>query len=204
MSLGAIVAAVVSTYLAGAVLPGPTFLFVTHTAVTSTRRHALCAAAGIAAGTVVLATLGVFGAHAVLGQSTLLDRVLHIGCGMLLIYLGVRIGLGSNAAHSMDAVRASLSAKQTFWRGVLTMASNPKAIMLFGTTLTALLSHPAAPVERLTVVLAVALTSACWNAILALTFSYRPVQRLYGRARPTLDRLAACVLAGIGLTVVFG
>ena len=88
----------------GAISPGPSFLFVTRTAVAVSRRASLAAAAGMGLGAALICLLALLGVRAVLAQAEELYIVFKVLGGAYLCFLAWRLWRGaSNAAPEIAA-----------------------------------------------------------------------------------------------------
>jgi len=109
-------------------IPGPAVLFVVSVAVGRGIRPGFNAALGILAGNVMYFALSTTGVAAVLVASSTLFGLLKLAGAGYLIWLGLRMlfkGAGQPAA--VTATREP----QTFLRGFLVQAANPKALVFF-------------------------------------------------------------------------
>lgn len=202
MSYAATLLTVLGVHLAASVSPGPNVLLIIQTASTSSRRTALAAAAGVATGALFLASAAALGLGLLLAGAGGLDRVLRVVCGLYLLYLGVAMWRG--ARHPMAGSQAGSVTRSAvvFRRGLFTNITNPKAAVFFGSVLTGLLP-PATPVwVRVAAVLICVLNSTAWHVLLAYAFSTGTVHRIYGRAKPTLDRVAGTLMGALGVRFV--
>ncbi|MFD2416330.1 LysE family transporter [Amycolatopsis pigmentata] len=190
--------AVVGVYLVVVMIPGPIFVFVVHTASTTSRRAAFAAAVGITAGTVVLATAAVLDARGILGHSTVLDRLLRIVCGLYLGYLGIKLWKSTRKPADVATDELTMPSRRFFWRGVVATVTNPKALLLLGGLFATLVPGGVSLGFRGVIVVAIAVATLCWHAALAMTFSTGLIQRAYGRMQTKLDIIAGTLFVGLG------
>ncbi|TWB19038.1 threonine/homoserine/homoserine lactone efflux protein [Nitrospirillum amazonense] len=81
--------------LLGAMAPGPSFVLVTRTAVTQSRRNGLAAAVGMGVGGTFFGTLALLGLTALLTQVAWLNMALRLAGGLYLLYLALRMWRGA-------------------------------------------------------------------------------------------------------------
>ena len=81
----------------GAISPGPSFLFVTRTAVAVSRRAGVAAAAGMGLGASTVCLLALIGVRAVLAEAEWLYIGFKLLGGAYLCYLAWRVWLGAKA-----------------------------------------------------------------------------------------------------------
>jgi threonine/homoserine/homoserine lactone efflux protein len=118
------------TALALVVSPGPDTMLILHYGLTSERRAALAAVAGVQAGLAVHTLLAIAGISALIAASPTLFRGLAVAGAAYLGWLGIQ---GLRGAAEWAAVGARLPASvEAAWRtAVLTNVPNPKVILLF-------------------------------------------------------------------------
>lgn len=199
MSPEAVLLTVFGVHLAASVSPGPNVLLIVHTAATASRRTALAAAAGVASGAAVLSAAAALGLGLLVAETVWLDRALRLVCGLYLVHLGVRMWRGADVEMRRALERSAQLGWLAYRRGLLTNITNPKSAVFFGSVLTGLLA-PGTPLwVRLATVAICMLTSAVWHTLLALAFSTDTAHRLYGRAKPVLDRIVGALMALLGV-----
>jgi homoserine/homoserine lactone efflux protein len=118
------------TALALVVAPGPDTMLILRYGLTSGRRAALAAVAGVQAGLIVHTLLAVAGISALIAASPALFRALSIAGAAYLGWLGIS-GLRGGGAFTVDGARPPVSAGVAWRDAVLTNVLNPKVILLF-------------------------------------------------------------------------
>lgn len=201
LSLVSIVAAIAI----GAISPGPSFVLVARTAIAGSRRAGLGTALGMGLGGMSFATLALLGLIALLQQVTWIYLGLKILGGLYLLYLAYRLWRGASAPLTVDT--SGHDGAAGFMRAVLiglfTQLSNPKTAVVYAGIFAALL-----PSQHLPLWLAVALPAAIfcvesgWYALVATAFSAGGPRRAYLSAKSWIDRLAAGVMAALGLRLI--
>ncbi len=197
-------AGVLAALTVGVISPGPSFVMVARTAVSSSRSNGLAAALGMGAGGVVFALAALLGLQAVLLAVPSLYLVLKVAGGIYLAYLGLRIW---SAAKQPLVVTSALSGRsaslpKSLALGFVTQVSNPKTAIVYASVLAAFL--PAAPslgfdVALVTIVFAI---EAGWYAVVALALSSERPRRAYLRYKAYVDRMAGGVMMLLGLKLV--
>lgn len=196
----------IATALAiGAASPGPSFVVVARTAVSSSRVDAVCAALGMGVGGMFFAVASLLGLHGVLLTVPSLYWVLKIVGGLYLVYLGVRIWLGANKPlfdQVIEPKSARKSASRSYWLGLTTQLSNPKTAIVYSSVFAAFL--PASP--PLSFNLAVAATvfsiEVGWYVFVAVALSATGPRVAYLRYKAWIDRAAGGVMVALGLKLV--
>ena len=197
-------AGVLAALTVGVISPGPSFVMVARTAVSSSRSNGLAAALGMGAGGVVFALAALLGLQAVLLAVPSLYMVLKVAGGIYLAYLGLRIW---SAAKQPLVVTSALSGRsaslpKSLALGFVTQVSNPKTAIVYASVFAAFL--PAAPslgfdVALVTIVFAI---EAGWYAVVALALSSERPRRAYLRYKAYVDRMAGGVMMLLGLKLV--
>jgi threonine/homoserine/homoserine lactone efflux protein len=195
---------IATTLALGAISPGPSFVMVARTAVSSSRADGLAAAIGMGAGGVMFAVAVLLGLHGLLLAVPSLYVVLKVGGGLYLAYLGWRIWRSARQPLDMSGLAAETNADiaKSLALGFATQASNPKTAIVYASMFAAFL--PAAPsVEfSLTVVALVFAIEAGWYALVALTLSSDRPRKAYLRYKAWLDRGAGGVMMALGLKLL--
>ena len=190
----------------GAISPGPSFLFVTRTAVAVSRPAGIVAAAGMGLGAALICVLALLGVRAVLSQAEWLYVGFKLLGGGYLCYLGWRLWRGAQGATSNDSDPSTLpvgSVGRSFWLALATQLSNPKTLLVIGGIFAALLParipvwmYVAIPVIQLFV-------ESLWYTFVAVAMSSPGPRHVYLRARGTIDRAAGCVLGVLGVRLIY-
>lgn len=189
----------------GAASPGPSFVMVARTAVSSSRVDAIFAALGMGVGGLFFAVVSLLGVQGLLLAVPLLYSILKIAGGSYLVFMGVRIWLGAGKPlfdQATELGSATRSAARCFTLGLTTQMSNPKAAIVYSSVFAAFL--PAAPsvAFNLSVVAMVFGIEAGWYVVVALALSASGPRGAYLRYKSWIDRVAGGVMVALGLKLV--
>jgi RhtB (resistance to homoserine/threonine) family protein len=190
----------------GAASPGPSFVFVTRTAIALSRRDGVAAALGMGVGGLVYGGLGLFGLQALLSQVEWLFMTLKVLGGLYLLWLA--LGLWRTAARPITVAQAAegrpRSVRRSFTMAAVTQLSNPKTAIVYGSIFAAFLpAH--VPGWTFAVLLPTIFTiEAGWYSIVALAFSSDRPRAAYLRWKRWFDRVAGTVMGGLGLRLILG
>ena len=198
-----------AVHLLALATPGPDFLLVSRVAISTSRRAALLAAAGIALGVMAWAALALAGLHLLFAQIAWLQGAIKIAGGAYLVYLGARMlqaslqqaPLGDNGGASAPVAVGDAAA---FRSGLLTNLANPKAAIYFGSIFATFLSGSTSAAAKAAMFALVSLESLGWFALVATLFSLPAPRRLYLRAQRWIDGVAGTAFALFGLRLVLG
>ncbi|AET94274.1 Lysine exporter protein (LYSE/YGGA) (plasmid) [Burkholderia sp. YI23] len=200
------VLAILFSLLLGAMIPGPSFVIVARNAIGISRADGLATALGMGVGGIVFGGVALAGLYTVLVAVEWLYIGLKVAGGLYLIYIASKIWRGAAQPMSMpardDAPVPARSARKSFWLGLTTQLSNPKTAIWYGSIFAALLPHH--PPLWCYVVLPpmVFAIETGWYTIVALGFSSERPREMYLRAKKWIDRIAASVIAALGLRLV--
>ncbi|WP_244818201.1 LysE family translocator [Caballeronia sp. Lep1P3] len=204
MTASAAVSGILLAILLGAMIPGPSFVLVARNAISLSRSDGLATALGMGIGGIVFGGIALAGLYTLLLAVEWLYVALKVAGGLYLIYIASRIWRGASqplAMPSGDAMRAG-SASRSFWLGLTTQLSNPKTAIWYGSIFAALLPHDPPLWCYFALPPLVFGIEFGWYTIVALCFSSRRPREAYLRARKWIDRIAASMIATLGLRLV--
>lgn len=188
--------------------PGPDFFFVSQTAASRSRREAMMGVVGISLGIVVWAGVALMGLHLILQKMAWLHRVISIGGGIYLCWMGwqlLRSAWAKNAQPSVEAeVKVALpQAGRSFIRGFLTNLSNPKAVIYFGSVFSLFVGDDVGAGARWGLFLLIIAETLVWFSLVAMVFALPTVRCSYQRLAKWIDGLAGVLFTGFGLHLIF-
>lgn len=189
----------------GAISPGPSFVLVARTAVAGSRTDGLATALGIGAGGVLFAVAALFGLHVVLNSVPWVDLGLKLLGGAYLILLGCLIWRG--ASRPLHLPDSSMEVRtrtffRSFWLGLLTQASNPKAAVIYASIFASLLPREVPRFVNFLLPLLIFIVEAGWYSAVAMTLSTTSPRALYLRSKVWIDRTTGGVMILIGVRLV--
>ncbi|UTH73659.1 LysE family translocator [Chromobacterium sp. IIBBL 290-4] len=198
------VASIIAALAAGVVSPGPSFILVAQTSLSSSRKNGIAAAIGMGLGALTFATLVLIGLHALLINLPAIYIVLKCLGGGYLLYLAVRIWRGAAAPLRLDApgVIGAGRARQSFWLALATMLSNPKAMVQYGAIFAALLPKDLTGAQGAAIALSIFALEAGWYTLVALVLSSPQPRAAYLRYKTAMDRTAAFVMLLLGIKLL--
>jgi threonine efflux protein len=181
--------------------PGPAFLAVSRTAISSSRAAGVIAAGGMATGALIWAVATLFGLDILFARAPWLYDAMRLGGAAYLIYLG--IGMLRSAWWRGDRMAsgdvAAMAGHRTFLRSLGVQLSNPKAAVFFGSIFVTLLPA-AAPLWVKGAALAIlGINEFGFYGLVALVLSAPRAQRIYGNAKRGLDALFGGFLTVLGV-----
>ena len=189
-----------------AIIPGIDFTMVLRYAMTTPKRVAFAAMAGIQAGVFIWGAASAVGLSALLTASETAFTALRIAGAVYLAYLGATLiwqARGGKSHQIETSTSAPTTALGAFWRGMLTNLLNPKVGVFYVAMLPSFI--PAGS-NHLVAGLALAsvhvLEGALWlGAVILLTTRIKPWFESV-RNRQIFDRIAGAIIIGFGLKLL--
>ncbi|WP_248324350.1 MULTISPECIES: LysE family translocator [unclassified Caballeronia] len=204
MTTSAVISAILLAILLGAMIPGPSFVMVARNAISLSRADGLATAFGMGLGGIAFAGIALAGLYTLLFAVEWLYVALKIAGGLYLVYIALRIWRGASQPLSMQTRGAQVtgSLRRSFLLGLTTQLSNPKTAIWYGSIFAALLpQHP--PLWCYFVLPSfVFCIEFGWYTVVALCFSSRRPRDVYLRAKGWIDRIAATMVATLGLRLI--
>jgi len=175
--------------------PGPNMLVII-SAATKSRKDGYITALGVGLGGII------WGLLAVSGIAIVFELFPKAALALRLFGAGYLIWLGYKAWQSSAPIRALARATPApFKTGLMVMMTNPKAVLYFGSILTAFVP-PHAPLWLLLLIVAMgSIQATIQNLITASVFSAPPVQRWFKAAHRLLQRVFGTLYIALGLGV---
>ncbi|MBB4212646.1 threonine/homoserine/homoserine lactone efflux protein [Rhodothalassium salexigens DSM 2132] len=187
------------------VSPGPSLLVVARTAVGSTRVAAAWTAVGLGLGSVVWGLGALFGLKLLFAAVPWLYTAVKLAGGAYLAWLAIMLWRHARtplATGHGGATPLGQTRRRAVRRGLFTQLANPKVAVFFGSIFVTLLP-PDPPAVFYAVLVPMVFAIECgWYLIVAYALSTDRLQGAYGRLKPTLDRVAGTVLAGLSVKLV--
>ena len=197
----AALATIAASFLAAALVPGPSSVSVMRTSLSSGARTGIATAMGVACGNSFYAACAAFGLVALLQASGAAFAVVKIAGGLYLLQLGIRMAMNRKRLALQAGEAQEIPFARAFLRGLLIDLSNPKTIMAFlGIFAIAFPAHPSLTLSLLSVAVIGAI-SLSWHCFLAHLFARPALRQAYGRAGQWIDRVAGAVISSFGLAL---
>lgn len=205
MEITAAVLGITGAVALGAISPGPSFVLVARTAVADSRTDGLATALGIGAGGVFFAVAALFGLHVVLNSVPWVYLGLKLLGGAYLICLGGLIWRGARRPLPLPETNTEVRSHtlfRSFWLGLLTQASNPKAAVIYASIFASLLPREIPLFVNFLLPLLIFLVEAGWYCAVAMTLSTTSPRALYLRSKVWIDRTTGGVMILIGVRLI--
>ena len=191
---------IVAALTVGVVSPGPSFVLVARTAVSSSRSDGVAAALGMGGGGLVFAGAALLGLQGVLLAVPSVYLVVKILGGLYLIYLGVRIWLSAKQPLPvLDAAAARTTRLRSLVLGFTTQVSNPKTAIVYASVFAAFMPATQSLGFDLTLVALVFSIEVTWYTVVALALSSERPRMAYLRHKARVDRVAGGVMVALGV-----
>ena len=195
-------AAIFGVLCVGTVSPGPSFVMVARTAVSSGQAEATAASLGMGIGGVIFAIAALAGLQALLLAVPTLYVVLKLAGGLYLAYLGVRIWRGAGerlTVSSEPATKREGSLLRFLIFGLGTQLSNPKTAIVYASVFATFLPNGVGFQSGVALVVMVFLLETSWYALVALVLSAEKPRKAYLRFKSLIDRVAGGMIFLLGM-----
>lgn len=189
--------AICTALFVGCVSPGPSFLLIASTSLSKGRKAGIQASAG----------MGIVGAGysaaASLGLAALIEATPPLFTGLKVVgalYLAwLSFGLWKDAKSTVQPADFTKKQLNPFLRGVITQASNPKTIVVYGSIFAAFM--PSVPEFWLFIALPVCcgLIEFVWYSVVTVIFTGKRSQAAYLSRKTVIDRIAATVMFALAV-----
>ena len=202
-SLLAILVPIAVIQTIGWATPGPNHLTIITASVTAGRAAGMRAAMGIAAGALTWSLIAVSGIAVIFELVRALYLALRIIGAAYLIYLGINAFRAARrgGVFNLSPNTASPATTKPFRTAYLVMMTNPKAVLFFGSILTAFIPPDGALWLMIVIALQIGILAAILNAFAALFFSVASVMRAFQNASFAVSILFGVLFCGLGALV---
>lgn len=199
------VIAIAGALAAGAVSPGPSFLFVARNSFALSRQHGFATALGMGSGAGFFAIIALLGIHAVFSAIPVAFWLLKVVGGLYLVYLAYRIL--RSARQPIQCLAPDGTVGISLWRayssGWFTQLSNPKTAIVFAGVFSALLPQSIPIHFYVTIPLVAFCIDAGWYFIVAFVLSAESPRNAYLRFKTVFDSTAGTVMGLLGVKLIF-
>ena len=198
------VIAITGALAAGAVSPGPSFIYVARNAISLSRQHGFATALGMGSDACTFAVIALLGLQAVFTAVPMAFWLLKIVGGAYLVYLASKIL--RSARQPLQQLNTDRTANMTLGRaylfGLLTQLSNPKTAIVFAGVFSALLPQDIPAYFYAAIPFAAFCVDAGWYFIVAFVLSSEAPRKAYLRFKAVFDSTAGCVMGLLGLKLI--
>jgi threonine/homoserine/homoserine lactone efflux protein len=191
--------------LVGWAVPGPNHLTIITASVTTGRTAGLKAAMGIASGALTWSLIAVSGIAVIFELVPSIYVALRLFGAGYLIYLGVNAfrAVRRGGMFSLDASAKSPATYAPFRTAYVVMMTNPKAVLFFGSILTAFIPADSSGWLMIIIVAQIGLLGALLNAFAAFLFSSATFIRTFQAASVWMSVLFGVLFSALGALVAW-
>lgn len=196
--------AVTVAILLGAMSPGPSFIVVARTAISSSRGRGVLAALGMGIGGSIVALAALVGLQLVLTAVPSVYRALQIAGAAYLLFIAYKLWIAAPKPLMLadgEAIDQS-SGMRAFLFGLGTQLSNPKTAIVYASVFTAALPEQASWVISVALVSLIFLVEFGWYALVAVAFSTVSARDVYLRGKTWIDRIAAGAMGALDVKIL--
>jgi threonine/homoserine/homoserine lactone efflux protein len=139
------------------------------------------------------------GLAALFGLVPWLYAAMKLGGAAYLIYLA--ISMWRSARQPLDAAPGRAQ-RQAFRNGVIVNLANPKSVLFAGAVIVVIFPAGLSATDSLLIVANHFAVEICVYSAMAFCLSTAPARAAYLRIKTHADRIAACILAALGLRLL--
>lgn len=194
----------VIAHLLAVISPGPDFVVALRNSLQYSRKTGVWTALGFALGIVVHVSYCVGGIALIIAHSPVIFRLIKMGGGLYLIYLGIQSFRAKNQHYRFDE-----KAKQDVaWyvglkMGFMTNVLNPKATLFFLSIFTVLL-EPGTPLWVMLVAgILMVVNTFLWFTLVAYLFTQKRIRKVYVQQQGVIHHVLGVLLVVLGLVVLW-
>ena len=204
-SLVAVLFPIAMIQFVGWATPGPNHLTIITASVTAGRSAGIRAAMGIAAGALTWSLIAVSGIAVVFQLMPPFYVGLRLVGAAYLIYLGVNAFRSAKrgGVFKLQPEKVSPATTAPFRTAFLVMMTNPKAVLFFGSILTAFIPADGSGWLMLIIAAQVGVVAALLNTFAALFFSSPPIMRGFQAASYPMSMVFGVLFVGLGSLVAW-
>ncbi|MBY5926434.1 MULTISPECIES: LysE family translocator [unclassified Halomonas] len=196
-----------AVHLLAVIAPGPDFAVTIRQSVLLGRRAGVGAAIGIGAGISVHVGYTLLGAGALMHAAPWLLHVAGVIGASYLLYLGTsfirQASIDTAELELAQQGQRTETLRQSFWRGFLTNATNPKATLFFLAVFTTIVSASTPLSIQMLYGGWMCLVNAGWFVLVSLVFTHRSLRQRFLMSRGWIERGMGLLLIGLASTLLW-
>lgn len=191
--------------IVGWAVPGPNHLTIITASVTGGRPAGIRAALGIAAGALSWALIAISGIAVVFELFPSIYVALRLVGAGYLVYLGINAFRAARRGgmFNMDTTANSPATYAPFRTAYFVMMTNPKAVLFFGSILTAFIPSEGSVWLMLIIAAQIGILGAALNIFAAVFFSSEAFMRSFQAAGNWMSVLFGLLFTGLGTLVAW-
>lgn len=184
--------------------PGPATLAISTTAMNQGRKQGLVLASGILTGSIFWSCAAAFGLGALLYANVWLFETLRYMGALYLLWLAYK-SLRSAAQKDvmLTPYRAEVASRSLYFKGLALHLTNPKAILFLGALYSLGMPSTVTTQGLISVIVMLAIQSACVNFGYAFLFSNPKVRRGYFKMKRLFDGLFGVLFGIASIKILF-
>jgi len=185
--------------------PGPDFFMVLKNSLTISLKAGVYTTLGIALGSNITFTIGLFGLGIVVASSKLLFTIIKVIGAAYLIYLAIKSLLATVRLEEPQLVYAepSLSSLGQYFKiGLLCNLSNPKAFMFVVALSTYAIKHGSTNLDNLCIVLVSGINTIIWFTCVACLFGTVKVRQVFYQNQRWINIIFAIILFYVAIQII--
>lgn len=186
--------------------PGPDFFMVLKSAMTSSRKAGIFTTLGIATGSTIIFTVGLFGIGAVLASSKWLFLLLKIAGSLYLTFIALKSIFAKISIEEPQLVYATndISPMSSFYKiGLICNLTNPKAFMFIVSLSTYAISHGGNDLtDVMTIILGSGVSTLLWFTTVSFIFGNFKVRKIFYQKQRIINLLFGMILLYVAAEII--
>lgn len=178
-------------HLSAAISPGPSVIFVAHTAANTSRKAGIMAALAMGVGAGVWAAVSLFGLDVVVSNLPLGLRLLQLTATLFLLWTGIKMILN---ARQNQTDQKDIAATGPFKEALTLQLSNPKVIAFFSSIFLIAMPTEASYSFRALVLLTICFNEVAWYTFVAILLSTPKNQIIFRKYKSILSTTCGLIL----------
>ena len=183
----------------GVISPGPSFVLVSKTAMSSPRAVGIALCLGMALGAMIFALLASIGLYLILETVPWFYTLLKIFGGLYLGFLAFKLWKSGSEPISSHSKASSNKLFRSFVLGLITQLSNPKTAIIIAGIFAAFMPQNPPPFSYILLCALAFIIDLAWYSLITVALSTRKAQSIYIRYKTQICRTSAGLLGLIGV-----
>lgn len=182
--------------------PGPDFLYVSRTAMSSSRRAAIATALGVTTSMVIWAGLSCVGLGWLFERYAWLQQTIAFLGGLYILWMGLRLLWGASRGPRTLTANAPVN-PHPFLFGLFTNLSNPKVLVFYTSFFSAFITPEMDSFMRWIVFAVIVGENLLWWLLVACVLGQPLPKRFYQKCARVIDAVAGVIFCAFGLRLLW-
>ena len=183
----------------GVISPGPSFILVSKTAMSSSKAVGMALCLGMALGAMIFALLASVGLYLILETVPWFYTLLKILGGLYLAFLALKVWQSASEPLPRQSSATSNQLFRSFVLGLITQLSNPKTAIIFAGVFAAFMPQNPPPFSYIMLCTLAFIIDLAWYSLVTVALSNSKAQGIYARYKSQICKTSAGFIGLIGV-----